>query len=62
MEFPDHPDNFKIGQSVAKVIDRYTFKGVVRAVFTKNSGLVCYVVEDDRGVLHIYSHENLRAL
>lgn len=39
----------------------YRFDGTVVAVFPKLSGVVRYVVEDDRGVLHIYSEKNLRS-
>jgi hypothetical protein len=51
---------FKIGDKVSKVGGDYRFDGVVVATFTKLSGAVRYVVEDDRGVLHIYSDKNLK--
>lgn len=51
---------FTIGNVVSKVGGDYKFDGVVVAVFSKLSGLVRYVVEDDRGVLHIYSEKNLK--
>lgn len=52
----------QVGDKVEKVGGDYTFTGVVVTVFTKLSGLTRYVVEDDRGVLHIYSDKNLRAI
>lgn len=50
---------YRVGDLVKKVGGDYTFEGEVRAVFTKRSGLVRYVVEDDRGVLHVYNERNL---
>lgn len=49
-----------IGDKVEKVGGDYTFEGVVVSKFEKLSGKVRYVVEDDRGCLHIYSRKNLR--
>lgn len=51
---------FKVGDKVEKVGGDYTFTGVVVAAFQKLSGAERYVVEDDRGVLHVYSEKNLR--
>ena len=51
---------FKVGDSVSKVGGDYRFDGVVVAVFEKLSGAVRLVVEDDRGVLHVYSEKNLK--
>jgi hypothetical protein len=51
---------FKVGDKVEKVGGDYTFVGVVVSVFQKLSGAVRLVVEDDRGVLHVYSEKNLR--
>lgn len=48
------------GSRVEKVGGDYTFVGTVVSVFTKRSGVTRFVVEDDRGVLHIYSEKNLR--
>ena len=45
---------------VEKVGGDYTFEGVIVSKFTKLSGLVRFVVEDDRGVLHVYSEKNLK--
>lgn len=51
---------FKTGDLVSKVGGDYTFDGTVVAVFTKLSGAIRLVVEDDRGVLHVYSEKNLK--
>ncbi len=53
-------DILEVGEPVEKIGGDYTFVGNVRSVFTKNSGAIRYVVEDDRGVLHIYNRKNLR--
>ncbi len=50
---------FNIGDLVSKVGGDYRFEGHVVSVFPKLSGAVRFVVEDDRGVLHIYSAKNL---
>lgn len=49
----------KVGDVVSKVGGDYKFDGTIVAMFTKLSGAVRFVVEDDRGVLHIYSEKNL---
>lgn len=51
---------FAVGNNVSKVGGDYTFDGVVVAVFQKLSGAIRLVVEDDRGVLHVYSEKNLK--
>jgi hypothetical protein len=51
---------FQLNDLVSKVGGDYTFDGTVVAVFTKLSGVVRLVVEDDRGVLHVYSEQNLK--
>jgi len=53
---------FNVGDLVSKTGGDYRFDGTVVAVFAKLSGAVRYVVEDDRGVLHIYSGNNLTAM
>ena len=53
---------FDAGEEVEKVGGDYTFKGIIVSRFNKLSGLIRYVVEDDRGVLHIYSFKNLRRI
>jgi hypothetical protein len=49
-----------LGNSVSKTGGDYRFDGIVVAVFTKLSGVMRYVVEDDRGILHIFSERNLQ--
>lgn len=51
--------SFKVGDNVSKVGGDYRFDGAVVSVFEKLSGVTRLVVEDDRGVLHIYSEKNL---
>lgn len=48
-----------IGDKVKKVGGDYRFDGIIVAKFNKLLGLERFVVEDDRGVLHIYSEKNL---
>ena len=43
-----------VGSIVVKQGGDYTFRGTVVAVFTKLSGAVRYVVEDERGLLLIH--------
>jgi len=51
---------FKVGDLVEKVGGDYQFVGHVVCVFAKLSGAIRLVVEDDRGVLHVYSEKILR--
>lgn len=51
---------FKVGDLVSKVGGDYRFDGTVIAVFRKLSGVIRLAVEDDRGVVHIYSEKNLK--
>lgn len=51
---------FKVNDKVEKVGGDYTFVGVVVAAFVKLSGVDRYVVEDDRGILHVYSEKTLK--
>lgn len=51
---------FRLGEHVSKVGGDYRFDGTVIGVFVKLSGVVRYAVEDDRGVIHIYSAKNLK--
>lgn len=53
-------DSLHVGDKVSKVGGDYTFEGTVVAGFYKLSGAPRYVVEDDRGVLHVYSFKNLK--
>jgi hypothetical protein len=50
---------FNIGDPVVKTGGDYRFEGEVVALFIKRSGQVRCVVEDDRGVLHIFSPKQL---
>ena len=50
-----------VGDRVEKGTGDYRFVGDVRAVFTKRNGVVRYVVENDDGILHIFSAANLKA-
>lgn len=52
----------RAGDFVRKVGGDYTFEGEIVAAFEKISGAERYVVEDDRGVLHVYSAKNLAAI
>jgi hypothetical protein len=52
--------HYKIGDLVEKVGGDYTFDGEIRCIFTKRSGAVRFVVEDDRGVLHVFSDRVIR--
>jgi hypothetical protein len=54
--------SFQVNDKVEKVGGDYVFVGVIVAVFKKLSGAERYVVEDDRGVLHVYSAKNLKLL
>lgn len=63
-----------LGDKVEKVGGDYTFIGFVVAKFNKMSavqlpdgipvmaGPIRFVVQDDRGILHIYSEKNLRKI
>ena len=48
-------EEYCIGDPVRKVGGDYQFEGTVVAAFYKLSGVRRFVVEDDRGVLHVYS-------
>lgn len=50
----------KLLDRVYKVGGDYSFEGHIVAMFEKLSGATRFVVEDDRGVLHIYSEKNLK--
>ncbi len=53
-------NTFKVGDKVSKVGGDYTFDGTVVSIFPKLSNAIRVVVEDDRGVLHVYSCKNLK--
>lgn len=50
---------FKRNDRVAKRKGDYTFEGNIRGAFLKSSGALRYVVEDDRGLLFIFSEQQL---
>ena len=52
----------RLGDRVTKITGDYRFTGVVVAVFAKLSGATRYVVENEDGVLHIFSEKNLKLL
>lgn len=57
---PDKNGNWiRFRQRVAKVGGDYSFEGEVRSIFTKRSGKRRVVVEDDRGLLFIFSPSQL---
>jgi hypothetical protein len=51
-----------VGDRVEKGGGDYVFRGEVRAVFTKRSGQVRIVVENDDGILHIFNPGQLRRI
>jgi len=53
---------FVVGDKVRKIGGDYTFEGIVVAAFEKLSGVERYVVEDSRGVLHVYSAKCLHIM
>lgn len=58
---PEPDDVLFPGAKVSKTGGDYRFDGTVIGVFKKISGVIRYAVEDDRGVVHIYSRKNLIA-
>lgn len=50
---------FEIGDAVIKTKGDYIFAGIVVAKFTKLSSAVRYVVENQDGILHIFSDASL---
>jgi hypothetical protein len=55
----DRLQAFFVDEKVQKVGGDYQFQGYIRAAFPKHSGAYRYVVEDDRGILHIFSAKQL---
>lgn len=53
-------DKLKVGDLVTKNAGDYIFSGRIVAIFTKMSGNVRVVVENQDGVLHIFSELNLQ--
>ena len=48
-----------IGDTVEKTTGDYVFKGIIVAKFYKLSGAERFVVENQDGILHIFSRKNL---
>lgn len=51
---------FNYGDAVEKKTGDYSFKGIVVARFRKLSGVARYVIENQDGILHIFSESNLK--
>lgn len=49
-----------LGDKIIKDSGDYTFKGEIVSVFTKKSGVVRYVVENDAGILLIMSDKMIK--
>jgi hypothetical protein len=56
----DTMETIEIGDKVEKVTGDYKFKGTVVSKFQKLSGVVRFVVENEDGILHIFSQTNLK--
>lgn len=57
-----HSEEYKplaVGTKVRKETGDYVYEGIVVSRFTKQSGKLRYVVEDSRGLLFIFSHDQL---
>lgn len=50
---------FEVGDRVKKTGGDYRFDGQIVAKFRKRSGAIRFVVEDDRGLLFIFSSNNI---
>ena len=50
------------GDKVRRINSDYEFIGTVVSVFEKTSGLIRYVVEDDRGLLFIWNRNNMEKI
>jgi hypothetical protein len=50
---------FTEGQRVVKETGDYKFEGEIRSVFSKRSGAIRYCVENDEGIIHIFSEHQL---
>lgn len=49
-------------ERVTKTGGDYDFEGDIRSIFTKRSGIVRVVVENDDRILHIFSPQNLKEI
>lgn len=54
-------NQIKVGELVEKTGGDYYFMGIVRSVFSKHSGAVRVVVENDDGMLFIFNPKQLIA-
>ena len=61
-EAPMRIDGYGVGDQVEVAGGDHTFAGTVVAAFPKLWGAARFVVEDDRGVLHIYRVKNFRSV
>lgn len=59
---PDETQQLEIGRQVYKSGGDYRFFGTVVAAFQKLSGKWRYVVENQQGILHIFSDKQLLRL
>ena len=50
---------YTFGQHVVKETGDYVFEGDIRSVFTKRNGATRYCVENDQGIVHIFSEHQL---
>lgn len=57
-QFP--ASNSSVGSSVQKTTGDYKFNGIVVAEFEKLNGDKRLVVENEEGILHIFSEQNLK--
>lgn len=51
-----------VGDRVEKIGGDYTFKGIVVSVFQKTLGGTRVVVENEQGLLHIFSEKQLETI
>lgn len=59
-EAPMRIDGYGVGDHVEVVGGDHSFEGTIVAAFPKLWGAARFVVEDERGVLHIYGAKNFR--
>lgn len=52
-------EDISIGDKVIKTSGDYKYSGIVVSIFTKLSGKIRVVVENDDGILHIFSPSQL---
>lgn len=59
---PKSDRDLKVGHRVEKVTGDYVFEGWIVSKFNKRDGLIRFVVENDDGILHIFSEKNLQRI